>query len=209
MKAKHRPRARQHRPNEKYEPRIDGCAVDSDAHPTSSGWLGSHLGTCLGILRIFETYYTSRRRRTWMYLSNRAFIGPLSISIRLRPRCQARLARPSRPVRPDSFPCPSQNLCWWDWGRCTGASALVESRRRWQKHWQIGDDEGHDCGASKSAIISCLMARNAGNIRDMPTEKYPGVLLFLLESSLSPNQLWMLKTTAPLATTIVSMRADD
>lgn len=32
----------------------------------------------------------------------------------------------------------------------------------------------------------------------MPTEKYPGVLVFFLVSSLSPSQLWTLKTTDAL-----------
>jgi len=36
------------------------------------------------------------------------------------------------------------------------------------------------------------------NLRDMPTLKYPGVLLLFLVSSLSPNQLCKLKTTAAL-----------
>jgi hypothetical protein len=36
------------------------------------------------------------------------------------------------------------------------------------------------------------------NILDMPTEKYPGVAEFFLESSLSPSQLWMEKTTEAL-----------
>lgn len=30
---------------------------------------------------------------------------------------------------------------------------------------------------------------------DMPTEKYPGVVEFFFESSLSPSQLWIEKTT--------------
>lgn len=37
------------------------------------------------------------------------------------------------------------------------------------------------------------------NILDMPTEKYPGVVEFFLESSLSPSQLWMEKTTEALS----------
>lgn len=36
----------------------------------------------------------------------------------------------------------------------------------------------------------------------MPTEKYPGVVEFFLESSLSPSQLWMEKTTEALFVTI-------
>lgn len=36
------------------------------------------------------------------------------------------------------------------------------------------------------------------DIRAMPTEKYPGVLEFVLLYSLSPSQFCMLKTTAAL-----------
>lgn len=36
------------------------------------------------------------------------------------------------------------------------------------------------------------------DIRDMPTEKYPGVLEFFWLSSLSPSQFCMLNTTAAL-----------
>lgn len=35
-------------------------------------------------------------------------------------------------------------------------------------------------------------------MRDIPTEKYPGVLLLFWLSSLSPSQFWTLNTTAAL-----------
>lgn len=37
-----------------------------------------------------------------------------------------------------------------------------------------------------------------GALQDMPTVKIPPEVPFLLESSLSPSQFWMLKTTAAL-----------
>lgn len=47
-----------------------------------------------------------------------------------------------------------------------------------------------------SNCSGCGVSR--GYARDMPTEKYPGVVEFFLASSLSPSQFWIENTTAAL-----------